>query len=181
MVDGPEKGSRRFGISIHDASHGENRERLPANKVEAHWRLDFWIGTSTVKTDLIAKSDRVGGYHGVLPRIAEHWPTKRPLVIGASAYYQLRTDRYRVCDQVRAAPAPLTLGDLKLKPDALVWRVVDQNRTNYVTIPHTSPPKKDTEVITWSGELTCRFSSTFLSDVDGLIWEAIRPILVEGT
>lgn len=179
VVDGPEKGSRRVGIGVHDGAHGTGRKRSTKTTVEAHWRLDVWTGKRQVKSDIMAKSEGVGGYDGVFKRLAAHWPTKAPMALGVSASYILDPKRYMVHETIRATgPAPVKLGKLSLVPDAVVWKIVADETTSYVTI--TSPAsKREQEMIAWSGTIECPFGDNFLNNVDTLIWNTLLPILVE--
>jgi hypothetical protein len=181
VADASEKGNRRIAVAVHDGAHDPSSGRsTKSSKIEAHWRLDLWQGKRKVKPSALERSVRLGGCEGLLTRIAECWPTNRPLPIGASVAYVLEPKRYKVHENIRTiGPVPVTIGDIQMTPDATVWRFTVGTTTSYITIVNGASIKGP-EFITWSGTHNFSISARLLAEVDEWAWENISQILVEA-
>lgn len=180
-MTGPEKGSRRMQLAVHDGSHEKaNRPTTRDSVVEAHWRLEVWLAPKDASPEAVSRSESAGGYSGVLEKMAQHWPASGPLKLRASASYVLNPVIHKMHSSLDILDTtPVKIKGKTLVPGAVLWesRGADDS---YITITYPSPERK-TIGFSWSGPLECELDTDLVGRLDGLIWEFLVPLVPRST
>ena len=166
-------------LTVHDGTSHSKTAPIPTGDIEAHWRLEVWMPIKKAPEDVIARSEKVGGYQEVLARLAAHWPVAGKTTFKVSAAYLLDVAYQKPDDRLLVKPSKVRRGTLSLQLAAALWDVKARNSDarSYVTV--TAPSKK-TAGISWSGELESELTHDLVTTLDKRVWEAVCPLVTKS-
>jgi hypothetical protein len=164
----PRKGHYLTG-DVHDSEEEDGKK--------VHWHFEIYeIPEASPPKHVIASSESVGGYPGVLTRISEQWP-KNPAAFDVTVGYTLPTSRWRSVLGAHGFQSLKFAGDQTATPTMVGWSLQPPSGP----VIWIAESRDSSEVLGLVVRAACilEIRGDFIAELESEIWKGVKGLLVE--